>query len=86
MRGGIAARKRQMVRTASGTLAERYDQGMRVRKKVAREKHADLRGPAGRNAVAILAATDRFRVPELVPVRYQRMLKVHSPSCAVRPR
>jgi uncharacterized protein (DUF2252 family) len=74
MRGGIAARKRQMVRTASGTLAERYDQGMRVRKKVAREKHADLRGPAGRNAVAILAATDRFRVPELVPVRYQRML------------
>ena len=63
-----------MVRTPSGTLAERYDHGMRVRKKVAREKHADLQGPAGRDAVAILAATDRFRVPELVPVRYQRML------------
>jgi uncharacterized protein (DUF2252 family) len=63
-----------MVQTRSGTLVERYERGTRLRKKVPREKHADLRGPADRDAVAILAATDRSRMPELVPVRYERML------------
>jgi uncharacterized protein (DUF2252 family) len=57
-----------------GTLAERYARGTALRKKTPREKHADLRGPANRDPVAILAASDRTRVPELVPVRYQRML------------
>ena len=47
---------------------------MRLRKKAAREKHADFRMPVARDAVAILAAIDRCRVPELVPVRYERML------------
>jgi hypothetical protein len=56
------------------TLAEGYDYGRRLRKKAPREKHAELRGPAGRDPVAILAAGDRTRVPELVPVRYERML------------
>src|SRR5262249_35562137 len=57
-----------------GTLAERYARGTALRKKTPREKHADLQGPAGRDPVAILAKHDRTRVPELVPVRYQRML------------
>ena len=55
------------------TLAERYDQGTRLRQKAPRQKHADLVGP-DRDPVAILAASDRTRVPELVPVRYERML------------
>ena len=63
-----------MAQTPSGTLTERYVHGTRLRKKAPREKHADLRGPADRDAVAILAAADRTRVPELVPVRYERML------------
>jgi uncharacterized protein (DUF2252 family) len=63
-----------MVQTPSGTMVERYERGARLRKKVWREKHADLIGPSDRDAVAILAATDRARVPELVPVRYERML------------
>jgi uncharacterized protein (DUF2252 family) len=63
-----------MAQTAPGTLAERYEHGMRLRQKVLREKHADLLEPVKRDAVAILAATDRTRVPELVPVRYERML------------
>jgi len=63
-----------MIQTPAGTLAERYKYGTRLRKKVPREKHADLHGPAHRDAVAILAATDRTRVPELIPVRYERML------------
>jgi Uncharacterized protein conserved in bacteria (DUF2252) len=56
------------------TLAERYEHGRSLRKKAPLEKHADLLGPADRNPVAILAAGDRIRVPELVPVRYERML------------
>src|SRR5262245_46939391 len=57
-----------------GSVIERYKQGTRLRKKSPREAHAELRGSADRDAVAILAQTDRTRVPELVPVRYERML------------
>src|SRR5262245_36169 len=63
-----------MTQAPTETVAERYERGKRLREKVTREKHADLRGPADRDAVAILAATDRTRVPNLVPVRYERML------------
>jgi len=63
-----------MVQVPSSTLSKRYERGTQLRKKVLREKHADLLGPSSRDVVAILAATDRTRVPELVPVRYERML------------
>src|SRR5215510_10245346 len=63
-----------MIQISTETLAKRYAQGKRLRKKVAREKHAELCGSADRDATAILAATDRTRVPQLVPVRYERML------------
>jgi uncharacterized protein (DUF2252 family) len=64
-----------MIKMPSNTVAERYEYGTYLRKKAPLEKHADLRGPADRDAVAILAATDRTRVPELLPVRYERMLQ-----------
>jgi uncharacterized protein (DUF2252 family) len=57
------------------TLADRYDYGTSLRKQAPREQHADLRGPANRDPVAILAASDRTRVPQLVPERYKRMLE-----------
>jgi hypothetical protein len=60
--------------TPTGTLAERYDRGVGLRRKTPRKKHADLLGPTNRDPVAILARSDRTRVPELVPVRYERML------------
>src|SRR5882724_1993994 len=63
-----------MISTPSGTLTERYEHGIRLRGRTPREHHADLLGPADRDPVAILAASDRTRVPELVPVRYERML------------
>jgi uncharacterized protein (DUF2252 family) len=63
-----------MIQIPFGTLAERYERGKRLRKEVAREQHADLHGPTDRDATSILAATDRTRVPNLVPVRYERML------------
>jgi uncharacterized protein (DUF2252 family) len=67
-----------MVQIRSGTLAERHQDGVhqdgvRLRRKTSREKHADLRGATDRDAVAILRATDRTRVPELMPVRCERM-------------
>jgi uncharacterized protein (DUF2252 family) len=62
-----------MTKPASGTFAARYERGVGLRRKTPREQHADL-GPAKRDPVAILAAGDRTRVPELVPERYRRML------------
>ena len=63
-----------MTQARSGTLAERYEQGVSLRQRTPREKHADLLGPSDRDPVAILAASDRTRIPELIPVRYERML------------
>ena len=45
-----------------------------LRRKAPRQRHADLCGALDREPVAILARGDRNRVPELVPVRYERML------------
>src|SRR5262245_10199478 len=78
-RGALPTRTRlsrgiAMTQAQSGTLAARYDKGVRLRQKTPRQKHADLLGPPDRDPVAILAAGDRTRVPELVPVRYERML------------
>ena len=64
-----------MAQNPNGTLAERYERGTRLRKKTPREKHADLRGSANRDPVAILAVADRTRVQRLVPERYKRMLE-----------
>src|SRR5262245_3431606 len=64
----------QMTQSPWGPRAERYQQGKRLRKKVPRERHADLRGSAARDPVAILAAGDRSRVPESISERYKRML------------
>src|SRR5215831_5097411 len=63
-----------MTRTSSHTLAARYAQGVKLRRKIVRQNHADLLGRADRDPVAILAAGDRTRLPNLIPVRYQRML------------
>src|SRR5262250_794754 len=71
----VTARRSSASRSApTGMLAERYDRGVGLRQKTPRKKHADLLGPTDRDPVAILARGDRTRVPELVPVRYERML------------
>jgi Uncharacterized protein conserved in bacteria (DUF2252) len=60
-----------MMPTSSRT--DRFKQGKALRLETPRETHADLKGKSSRNAVAILAESDRDRLPELVPERYARM-------------
>src|SRR3954467_8949983 len=65
--------------TASGTAryqgpAERARLGKQARKAVPLESHADLNLGADRDPVALLTDQDGSRVPELVPIRYGRML------------
>jgi uncharacterized protein (DUF2252 family) len=57
----------------SSSRTERFKQGKALRHTTPREAHADLKGSFSRNAVALLAESDRDRVPELVPERYARM-------------
>jgi uncharacterized protein (DUF2252 family) len=57
------------------SLEERLAAGKALRVKTPRTAHADWRPPEGRkNPVAILRAGDEGRVPQLVPIRYGRML------------
>jgi uncharacterized protein (DUF2252 family) len=58
---------------AASSRTERFRQGKALRRETPREAHAELKGSLSRNAVAILAESDRDRVPELVPERYARM-------------
>jgi uncharacterized protein (DUF2252 family) len=55
--------------------AERYEAGRALRKRLAREDHAGCPPASGRDPVAILAETDGLRIPELLPIRYERMLQ-----------
>jgi len=49
--------------------------GKRLRDKVSRASHGSWRRPAGRaDPIATLHAADATRLPELVPIRYGRML------------
>jgi uncharacterized protein (DUF2252 family) len=63
-----------MTEAPSESLAARFERGLRLRKRTPREALAELITPKRRDPVAILAAGDRSRVPDLVPVRYERML------------
>ncbi|HTV32244.1 MAG TPA: DUF2252 domain-containing protein [Methylocella sp.] len=56
------------------TRAERYAAGRALRKEISRETHAECPSAESRDPVAILHETDFPRIPELVPIRYQRML------------
>ncbi|MGH6795627.1 MAG: DUF2252 family protein, partial [Methylocella sp.] len=55
--------------------AERYEAGRALRRSLARETHAECPPASGRDLLAILAETDGARIPELLPIRYERMLR-----------
>ncbi len=68
---------------ASRDAADRHNAGKTLRAKVPRSAHAAFRAPRkGRDIVAMLEASNRNRVPALVPIRYGRML--HSPFAFLR--
>ncbi|MDR3623233.1 MAG: DUF2252 domain-containing protein [Paludisphaera borealis] len=56
--------------------SERYQQGRRLRDACPRKSHAEWRPAADRpDPIALLEASSRGRIPELIPVRYGRMLQ-----------
>jgi uncharacterized protein (DUF2252 family) len=68
-------RRRPRRETAHLTTAERTAAGRAARKEVPRSRHGALELPAGRpDPVALLERQAESRVPELVPIRYGRML------------
>ena len=56
------------------TRGERAARGKAARAEVPRSTHAQIEFPAGRDPVALLEEQAATRVPELVPIRYGRML------------
>src|SRR5262245_8182714 len=61
---------------SSMTTAERRANGKRLRDRVTRDAHSRWRPPAGRaDPIDILRAADVTRQPDLVPLRYGRMLQ-----------
>ena len=58
------------------SLAELYAMGKSLRDKCPRESHADWNPPNNRpDPVALVKASDKGRIPQLVPVRHGRMLQ-----------
>ena len=51
----------------------RLDQGRVARKRVPRSDHAAFESSAGRDPIAILEAQELDRLPDLVPLRHERM-------------
>jgi uncharacterized protein (DUF2252 family) len=57
----------------SAPRAERYSAGKALRDVVSLESHADCPPGSERDPVAILRESDPLRLPNLLPIRYQRM-------------
>ncbi|QBD76398.1 DUF2252 domain-containing protein [Ktedonosporobacter rubrisoli] len=57
------------------SLAERFQQGKALRKQVSRSSHAVWKPAEGRpDPISVLQASNSSRLPQLVPIRYSRML------------
>src|SRR5262249_59460097 len=59
---------------ATQTLAQRAQVGRAARKQVPRASQSELQIAADRDPIGLLEEQARSRVPELVPIRYGRML------------
>ncbi len=73
--GGEAPKRPALTRVAHFTVAEREARGKATRAEVPRSSHADWEPPLHRpDPVELLEEQAQSRVPELVPIRYGRML------------
>jgi len=61
--------------TGLSHAGERAARGKAARSDAARSAHAEWHPGEGRDAAALLSAQDETRVPELVPIRWGRMLR-----------
>ncbi len=62
--------------TAERTYAERYAAGKALREVCPRKAHAGWRAPTGRrDAVELVLAAEKGRVPDLLPLRHGRMVR-----------
>jgi uncharacterized protein (DUF2252 family) len=59
--------------TNSAPRAERYSAGKALRNVLSRESHADCPPGSERDPVAVLGESDALRLPNLLPIRYERM-------------
>jgi hypothetical protein len=85
MRGTISVTRNQSRRVSSATtrslgpgksLDELYEEGKRLRDKCSRQSHAVLRPSANRpDPVSLLVQSSKGRIPQLIPVRYGRMMQ-----------
>ena len=72
---GATGRRRPAARVPHLTVEERVARGRAARREVPRSLHAELPAAPGRpDPVALLEEQAATRVPELVPIRYGRML------------
>ncbi len=75
----VPVRAEQAARAADPhgpSVAERMEAGKALRAQVPRTAHAEWKRPAQRpDPIALLQASDAERLPELVPIRYGRMLQ-----------
>ena len=60
--------------TDSQTVEERAETGRSARAALPRRSHAEIAPESGRDPIGLLEAQATSRVPELVPIRYGRML------------
>lgn len=59
----------------TSTREQRLDEGRARREQAPRSAHAEWSPARGRDALALLAASNANRVPEMVPIRHGRMLQ-----------
>jgi hypothetical protein len=67
---------RGLRQNASGTYAERYAAGKALRDKCPREAHGEYKPSKNRrDAVDLVLASEKGRMPELLPLRHGRMVQ-----------
>ena len=74
-----------MIQIPPGTLRDRYNYGLRLRKKTPRQKHADLHGSAERNPVAIAIQPAIRVLASVLIIDRIAITDVTSFACAIRP-
>ena len=70
------SRRKKSVAVSRPTLAELYAMGKSLREKCPRRSHADWKAPDNRmDPLRLLEQDNKGRIPELIPIRYGRMVR-----------